>query len=193
MIKWIKNITRKASKKTRDESGNTIDWSLRHNVFLTTAHITGKENSIADAESRKSRKDLEWLLNQNIFERGICQLSVKPTTGLSASRLNYKIKPFLSEQPKPEAQIINAFTVSWQTYLFYAFPPFIVIPLVLQKVQEEQSTEILVVPKWPMQSWWPALMRMIIQHPISLPRTKKTLFNRPIQIYTIHCIGYSLY
>ena len=151
------------------------DWCLQHNVFLTTAHIAGKENSVADAESGKSRKDLEWSLNQNVFERGICQLGVKLTIDLFASRLNYKIKPFISYKPDPEAQIINAFTVSWQTYLFYAFPPFSLIPLVLQKVQEEQSTGVLVVPKWPTQSWWPALMRMIVQHPIGLPRTNKTL------------------
>ena len=51
----------------------------------------------------------------------------------------------MSYKPDPEAQIINAFTVSWQTYLFYAFPPFSVLALLLQKVQEEQSTGVLVV------------------------------------------------
>jgi hypothetical protein len=157
-------------------------------VFLTTAHIAGKDNSIADAESRKSRKDLEWSLNTNIFENGICQLGVKPAIDLFALRLNYKIKPFISYQPDPEAEIINTFTVSWQPYLFYAFPPFSLIILVLQKIQEEHSTRVIVVPQWPTQPWWPVLMRMIVQQPLILPRTKQTLLlpTNPDLLHPIH-------
>lgn len=122
--------SRKRSSLTRE----IWDWCLKNDVFLTTSRIAGKSNSIADAESRKSRKDLEWSLDQDIFNRGICRLGVKPNIDLFASRLNYKIKLFVSYQPDPEAELINAFTVSWKSYLFYAFPPFSVIPLVLQKI-----------------------------------------------------------
>jgi hypothetical protein len=176
------------SRKRNALTRNIWDWCEQHNVFLTTAHIAGKDNSIADAESRKSRKDLEWSLNTNIFENGICQLGVKPAIDLFASRLNYKIKPFISYQPDPEAEIINTFTVSWQPYLFYAFPPFSLITLVLQKIQEEHSTRVIVVPQWPTQPWWPVLMRMIVQQPLILPRTKQTLLlpTNPDLLHPIH-------
>ena len=163
------------SRKRNSLTREIWDWCLKNDVFLTTSHIAGKSNLIADAESRKSRKDLQWSLDQDIFDRGICRLGVKPNIDLFASRLNYKIKPFVSYQPDPEAELINAFTVSWKSYLFYAFPPFSVIPLVLQKIQSEKSTGVIVVPKWPTQPWWPVLMRMIIQHPLMLPQTSKTL------------------
>ena len=87
-------------------------WCTHYNIFLTTANISGKENNAADAESRKDRRDLEWSLDRTIYDRGIHHLGLQPTIDLFASRLNYKIKPFISYQPDPEAEIVNAFTVS---------------------------------------------------------------------------------
>ena len=86
------------------------------------------------------------------------------------------MKPFIAYQPDPEAEAINAFTISWRPNLFYAFPPFSIIPLVLQKIREEKSTGLVVVPKWPAQPWWPYLMRMVIQIPVVLPNTENTIY-----------------
>ena len=160
-------------------------WCLENRVFITTAHIPGKDNQLADAESRKCRKALEWALDTQVFNTGIQKLAVLPEIDLFASRLNYKIKPFVAYQPDPEAQSIDAFTVNWQHYLFYAFPPFSIIPQVLQKIQEEQSTGILVVPNWPTQPWWPQIMRMVIQAPIILPNNKSTIY-LPMQPDLVH-------
>ena len=60
------------------------------------------------------------------------------------------MKPIIAYQPDPEAEAINTFTISWRPYLFYAFPPF---SIVLQKIREEESTCLVVVPKWPAQPW----------------------------------------
>lgn len=101
---------------------------------------------------------------------------MKPTIDLFASRLNYKLKPFVAYQPDPEAFAIDAFSLSWQSYLFYAFPPFSLMPTVLQKIQEEKATGLILIPKWPTQPWWPTAMRMLIQDPLELPRKKGMLF-----------------
>ena len=66
--------------------------------------------------------------------------------------------------------------MSWQHHLFYAFPPLSLITRVLQKIQEEKATGLLLVPKWPTQLWWPKLMKMLIQLPVQLPRGRNTLF-----------------
>lgn len=58
-------------------------------------------------------------------------LGVKSNIDLFASWLNHKLKPFVAYQPDPEAEAINAFSISWKPYLFYAFPPFSIAPLVL--------------------------------------------------------------
>ncbi|CAB3983980.1 Hypothetical predicted protein [Paramuricea clavata] len=77
------------------------------------AHIPGKENEAADAESRKARDQTEWALDPEIFQQGTQRLGVKPVIDLFASRLNYKLKPFIAYQPDPEAEAVNAFTISW--------------------------------------------------------------------------------
>ena len=49
-------------------------WCIRHNIWLTVAHIPGKDNIIADGESRKSRRDTEWALNPQIYQDAIAHL-----------------------------------------------------------------------------------------------------------------------
>ena len=54
--------------------------------------------------------------------------SVTPNIGLFASRLNYKLKPFVAFKPDPEACAINAFSISWSTYSFTLFHPLASYP-----------------------------------------------------------------
>ena len=56
------------------------------------------------------------------------------------------------------------------------FPPFSLISRVLQKIQRERVQGIIIIPKWPTQTWWPVLMRMLIDNPVLLPNRKKLLF-----------------
>lgn len=76
----------------------------------------------------------EWALNQRVYCDAIVKIGVKPNIDLFASSLNYKVKPFMAYQPDPEPFSIDAFTLSWESYLCYALPPFSLVPLVLQKI-----------------------------------------------------------
>ena len=50
---------------------------IRCNIWLTVAHIPGKDNIIADGgESRKSRRETEWALNPQTYQDTL----VKPKT-----------------------------------------------------------------------------------------------------------------
>lgn len=71
--------------------------------------------------------------------------------------------------------------------IFYAFPPFSLIALALQKIQEEEATGLILVPKWPTQPWVPTLMRMVIQNPLELPR-KKELIVQPSEPDLVHLL-----
>lgn len=175
--------------RKRNQLTRTIwDWCIEKGVWLTTAHIPGKENALADAESRKARKETEWTLDRDLFQEAMEKIKVVPQIDLFASRLNYQIKPFVAYQSDPEAMAINAFTISWKPYCFYAFPPFSVIRRVLQKIQEEQATGLLIVPWWPTQPWWPVVMRMLIQEPLVPPKKKQTLFlpQQPDLVHPLH-------
>ena len=85
---------------------------------------------------------------------------------------------------------INAFSISCKPYVFYAFPPFSIIPKVLQKIQAEEATGLLVVPCWPTQPymWWPLVMTLLAQKPLVLPKKKHTLFlpQQPELVHPLH-------
>ena len=52
----------------------------------------------------------------------------------------------------------------------YAFPIFSVISTVLHKVLTDQGMSILITPAWKVQSWYPQLLRPLIQNPLTLPK-----------------------
>jgi len=89
-------------------------------------------------------------------------LNVHPDIDLFASRLNYQLKPYVVLLPDPGAYAVDCFSVAWKEYDVYAFPPFSLIPLVLQNVEEEGAAGIIIVPHWTTQTLWPRLMRMLI-------------------------------
>ena len=163
-------------------------FCIDNNIWLTTAHIAGKYNTEADFESRKDRKETEWSLKRDIFLEAIKIMNIKPNMDLFASRLNYKIRPYASFTPDPEASVINAFSISWEKYTFYAFPPFCLILRTLQKIWHDKATGIIIVPCWPTQPWWPYLTEMLIDHPLLLPRMTDTITlpSDPTRIHPLH-------
>jgi hypothetical protein len=151
------------------------DFCITTNIWITLAHIPGKQNVIADFESRRGTNDTEWALDQTVYDQAIQLLCVTPCLDMFASRLNYKFMPYVALRPDPGAQAINAFHISWVNMCFYAFPPFRIINQVLQKISDENATGIIVIPHWPTQSWWPYVTKMLIHCPIILPSTPTTL------------------
>ena len=160
-------------------------WCVDNNVWLSAAHIPGVSNTPADKESRQAVGSTEWALDPSCFAKAVRKARASPNIDLFASRLNYKLKPYVAFKPDPEACAINAFSISWSTYSFYAFPPFSILPKVLQKILSDKATGLLVIPKWPTQAWWPRVMRMLIQEPIQLPIGKHTL-TQPSQPSLVH-------
>lgn len=161
------------------------NWCITRKIWLSVAHIAGKDNSAADIESRKEHHSIEWCLNKIIFQNICQQLDVMPNIDLFASRINFQVKPYVSFRPDPGSYAVDAFLISWSDYLFYAFPPFSLITKVLQKILLDKATGILVVPKWSTQPWWPRLMEMLIQPPLLLPQSKSVLF-LPNKLEKVH-------
>ena len=94
---------------------------------------------------------------------------------LFASRLNAKKAQYVARYPEPEAMAIDAFTLKWNHDMLYIFPPFSLIPKILQKLQFDQGNAVLIAPIWTTQSWWPRLMNLLYQDWIQLPSPQKIL------------------
>lgn len=153
-------------------------WCKNRNIWITARHIPGLKNTIADFKSRKFNDSLEWSLCQSIFKNIVKQWS-NPDVDLFASRLNCKVKQFVSLEPDPDATATDAFSVDWGAFkLCYAFPPFNMIGRVLQKCVQDKAQLILVVPKWPTQHWFPMIHDLktnIGVNPLVLPMSSETI------------------
>ena len=119
------------------------------------------------------------MLNPDILSDALDRLDVKPEIDLFASRLNHQFPRCISYKPDLDAEAVNAFTMSWSDVTFCAFPPFCIIPSVLQKIIKDRARGILVVPDWPSQLWYPILARGLTQRPVVVSARENLLANKP--------------
>ena len=111
------------------------------------------------------------MLYRKDFEQVLQELQFIPDLDLFASRLNRQLPEFVSYRPDPESIAVEAFTVNWKNKKFYAFPPFICVAMILQKIWKDQATGILIVPNWPNQIWYCQYSEMVIRAFILPPRS----------------------
>ena len=76
--------------------------------------------------------DAEWMSDSSVLSKAFSHLDIEPTIDMSASRINKQLSCYISYRPDAEAYAVDAFLVSWKGFYFYAFPPFSLIPRVLQ-------------------------------------------------------------
>lgn len=99
-------------------------WALEHDNWITTAHLPGKDNTVADRESRLFNDRTEWQLNTAIFSK-INNLWGPLELDLFASRLNRQLDKYVAWRRDPEATYIDAFSLSWTDKSIYVFPPIL--------------------------------------------------------------------
>ena len=151
-------------------------WGIQQGNWLSATHIPGVCNGAADHMSRVFHDNTEWKLNPDIFSAICLDMGTgRPNIDLFASRLNYQVIPYVSWMPDPDALAIDAFSIYWSDYFFYAFPPFSQITRVLRKIREDKATGLIVVPSWHTQAWFPLLKLMAVKPPLELPWTDNLL------------------
>ena len=160
-------------------------WCIENNIWISAAHIPGKDNVAADQESRKQNLDAEWKLNVDFLNSALQFLHFVPDIDLFASRINFQFKKYISFKADPEAYAVDAFTFSWSNLNFYAFPPFSVILKTLTKVKRDRAEGVVVVPDWPTQVWYPLLNKLMVGHPFHFPQTVQ-LLGLPVHPRKIH-------
>ena len=115
------------------------------------------------------RENLDKFTNpNNNINQKICKYRGTPEIDL-ASRISHQLPTYISWKLDPYSQGRDAFQISWTNKKGYAFPPFCLIGRVLEKIQLDQATLIVVTPGWQTQSWYTQLMQMSINYPFLLP------------------------
>ncbi|XP_045182640.2 uncharacterized protein LOC123541290 [Mercenaria mercenaria] len=150
------------------------EWCLLRQIYISAVHVPGRLNT-ADFYSRNFSDSTEWMLKQDIFNR-LCRHTFLPDVDVFASRLNKRLPKFVSWFPEPGAMAVNAFSLSWNQFVPYLFPPFNSIGKVINKVVSDKVDKaLMVVPYWFTQSWFPVLLENMSDFPIRLPRHQDLL------------------
>ena len=150
-------------------------FCIKNKIWLSCSHIAGKQNILADFKSRKFNDQLEWKLNQKCFNK-LCAIWQLLDIDLFESRLNFQVEKLCSWKPDPQSEFINAFTVDWGIFYFiYLFPPFSLLNRCIRKIKTDKASGMIIVPYWPTQLWFPALMEIVTNNPIVINRKKNVL------------------
>lgn len=95
-------------------------WCEDRNIFIFASYIASIENSIADAESRRTDPETEWSLSEEVFHR-IARTLGPFDVDLFASSINYKCEAYVSWFPDPGSIAVDAFTLAWEKTKFLCF------------------------------------------------------------------------
>ena len=151
------------------EVWKTLIWCHQNQINLLIKHIPGKFNVLADRLSRITKPiSTEWGLNQSVAN-AVFRMTQFPNLDLFATRLNHKLPLYVSPIPDQKALSIDALTMNWNHIHGYAFPPFHLIPSVINKIRTAQCKVVLIAPFWPNRTWFPELLNLLISSPITLP------------------------
>ena len=107
-------------------------WCEERNLCTFASYIRSKDNIVADFESRRLEPETEYRLSDTAFKKIVREFG-NPEIDLFASRINKKCEKYVSWIRNPGSAAVDALTLPWTPYFFYAFPPFTVILRVLQK------------------------------------------------------------
>lgn len=140
-------------------------WCEGKNLWIFASYISSSENTVADKASRTLAPETEWTLNQNAFNLIVSHFGV-PEIDLFASLENHKCDKYVSWLRDPGAVEVDAFTMNWGHYFFYAFPPFSLMLRVVQKICNDQASGIVVAPLWKSQSWYPLFQKLCSNEPL---------------------------
>ena len=177
-VSYVNNMGGSRSGNCNDIAKLIWDYCRGKNMWISAAHIPGKANQSADKMSRQFNDNTEWKLCPIIYQEMCKKLSFSPDIDLFASWINNQVQKYISWKPDPGSIAIDAFSISWSKFDFYAFPPFSIIGSVIRKIIHDGATGIIITPLWPTQYWFPQLGDHIIHAPVLLPK-KKNLLSLP--------------
>ena len=152
-----------------------LNWCLEQDIVIRVRHIPGKFNILADRLSRLDKPiKTEWALDQTVAN-SVFQMLNFPNVDLFATRFNHRLPLYVSPVQDYKALAIDALSMDWNHLHAYAFPPFILIPAVLEKIRQHQCRIVLIAPFWPQQQWFSELLLLLVSAPIRLPLIPRLL------------------
>ena len=153
-------------------------WAENHRVRLLPQFIMGSSNVTADALSRPNQViGSEWTLHQEVVDQLVHKWPA--VIDLFATSLTARLPVYFSPASDSRAAGTDALLQPWDDLQAYAFPPIAIIRRVLVKLRSSRNCELtLIAPFWPQREWFPDLLELLSDVPITLS-SRKDLLRQP--------------
>ena len=147
----------------------------RHSISLLPQFIMGHNNVLADSLSRPNQiLCSEWTLKLSVFQQLRRRWPV--SIDLFTTSLNHCCLPYFSPCHDPNALGTNALLQLWNGWQAYAFPPYELIPAILNKLRSSSGVLLTIIaPYWPQRPWFPELLELVVDGPVALPLDRALL------------------
>ena len=170
-VVYIKNEGGMRSHTLMQMTIRLLKWCDSKAITLVPVHLPGVHNIQADSLSRVGQTlTTEWTMAMESL-RPVFAKWGEPQIDLFATFANRRLVKFVSPYPDPRAEWTDAMSMPWDygRGLLYAFPPFKMVPQVLQKIAQSPGAEVILITQLqPAASWFPELMDLSQEDPIPL-------------------------
>ena len=153
-------------------------WVDSRHIRLLPQFIMGSSNVTADALSRPNQViGSEWTLHQEVVDQLVHRWPA--VIDLFATALTARLPVYFSPASDPRAAGTDALLQPWDDLQAYAFPPIAIIRRVLLKLRSSKNCELtLIAPFWPQRDWFPDLLELLSDVPITLS-DRRDLLRQP--------------
>ena len=192
-ISYLRKQGGTVSPWLNEEAQAVLRWAEEKGISLLPQFIMGSANVVADALSRRGQViTSEWTLCQEEVNHLLKKWPA--TIDLFATAKNYRLPVYFSPLHDPMAAGVDSLLQSWNHLQAYAFPPFNLLRQVLNKVRASEGLEVtLIAPFWPQREWFPDLLDLLVDVPLSLPERHDLLrqphfhrFHRGLPVLRLH-------
>ena len=153
-------------------------WAESRRIRLLPQFIMGSSNVTADALSRPNQViGSEWTLHQEVVDQLVHRWPAM--IDLFATSLTARLPVYFSPASDPRAAGTDALLQPWDDLQAYAFPPIAIIRRILLKLRSSKNCELtLIAPFWPQRDWFPDLLELLSDVPITLS-DRRDLLRQP--------------
>ena len=170
-VAYIKNEGGTRSHTLMQMTIRLLKWCDSKAITLVPVHLPGVRNIQADTLPRVGQTlTTEWTMAMASL-RPVFPKWGEPQVDLFATFANRRLVKFVSAYPDPRAEWTDAMSMPWdkERGLLYIFPPFKMVPQVLQKIAQSPGVEVILIAQLqPAASWFPELMDLSQEDPIPL-------------------------
>ena len=170
-VAYIKNEGGTRSHTLMQMTIRLLKWCDSKAITLVPVHLPGVRNIQADSLSRVGQTlTTEWTMAMESL-RPVFAKWGEPQIDMFATFANRRLVKFVSPYPDPRAEWTDAMSMPWdkERGLLYVFPPFKMVPQVLQKIAQSPELQVILIALLqPAASWFPELMNLTQEDPFPL-------------------------